>query len=184
MKTLFFEDDMTRLARKMKHGDQGAAEALYNDLVNKVFGFCLSRTGRRDAAQDLTQEIFLKLVSRIETFDEKRGSFPAWFWRLARNTVIDYYREKRDATFSDFPEGKIEEAATYEVSQSIDVKLELERLDLFLESISEEDRKLFEMRYIAQLSYKEISEISEKSEGALRVVVSRLKQKIKQHFNK
>ena len=179
-----FEDNLTRLARKMKNGDQSAAEALYNDLVNKVFGFCFSRTGRRDAAQDLTQEIFLKLVSRIETFDEKLGSFPVWFWRLARNTVVDYYRGKKEVSFSDFSEGKIEETAIYEVSQSIDVKLELERLNLFLKSLSEEESKLFEMRYIAELSYKEISEILEKSDGALRVRMSRIKQKIKQHFNK
>jgi len=174
---------LNSLAAKMKKGNRQAAAAIYDELASKVFGFCFSRVGKRALAEDLTQDIFLKLLDKVQTFDEGKGNFAVWFWRLARNTVIDYYREKKSLSFSDFGE-EIESVAYAEPTASLDAKLAYEGLNNFLNSLSGEEKQLFELRYIAELSYKEIAGITEKSEVLLRVNMSRLKKKLKDNLKK
>src|SRR3989344_4368287 len=106
MRRYFFgEYRLNRLARRMQSGEEEAAEDLYKELAGKVFGFCLARVRQKPLAEDLTQDIFLKLVSRIETFDPKKGTFPVWFWQLARNTLFDYYRGQKEISFIDLVDG-------------------------------------------------------------------------------
>ena len=170
-------DRLTKLALRMKSGDARAAELIYNDLLPKVFGFCMSRVGRRELAEDLTQEVFLKLVGKISLFDEKKGIFPVWFWNIARNTLTDYYREKKESSFSDFEEGELDGIAV----QS-ETNLEYKYLMRFIESLPKDEKDLFELRYISDLSYSEISKILGRPEGSLRVMAARLRQKIKNKF--
>lgn len=182
-KFLFIEHKLTRLAKRMQKGDAGAAESLYGELADKVFGFCLSRVRHRHFAEDLTQEIFLKLVTKIEMFDAKKGDFTVWFWQLARNTLIDHYRRQKDSAFSDLgDERKIEALAVMHPEPALEKSFEKQLLDEFLKSLDQEEQELFRLRYVAELSYKEMSDVLERSEGALRVAVNRLKKKI--HANR
>lgn len=171
---------LNRLALRMQKGETKAAETLYNNLVKKVFGFCVSRTGSKTVAEDLTQDIFLKLVNRIEMFDPKKGGFVVWFWQLARNTVIDHYRREKTLSFSDLEnENDAENIAGGNPVADFERKLEVEKLNKILSIFSEEERELFRLRFVSELSYKEISEILGKSEGTLRVSINRLKKKLK-----
>lgn len=172
--------DFDALAKRLKKGDTKAGAALYEDLVDKVFGFCMNKVSNRTVAEDLTQDIFLKLVDRIETFNEKKGNFLVWFWQLARNTVTDHYRKKRETQFSDIDEGVIENLpSSQSTSANIENKIEVEKLNRLLGSLAPEDKELFELHFISDLTYKDIAQVLGRSEVALRVAVSRLKQKIK-----
>ncbi len=179
---IFKHSKLDRLAKRMKEGNIRAADELYRELIDKVFGFCLSRIRHRHIAEDLTQEIFLKLVSKIETFDPKKGRFTVWFWQIARNTLFDHYRRQKEVAFADIGEGEsVERLASVESSEkALDYKIAKERLENFIESLGSDDRELFELRYVAELSYREISKILEKPEGNLRVAVSRLAKKVRQ----
>ena len=180
---VFNKSDLNRLARQMQNGEERAAAKLYEGLVKKVYGFCLNRVRNKTSAEDLTQEIFLKLVSRIEIFDPEKGDFVVWFWQLARNTVIDYYRRAKDLTFADLDGGEDAYAIPVQDTQTrVEKKLEREKIDKFLSSLSEEDQEIFRLRFLGELSYKEMAKILEKSEGALRVAVGRLKKKISNHL--
>lgn len=174
---------MDKLADRMKKGDERAAAELFDELSGKVFGFCLSRVGNRETAEDLTQSIFLKLLERIDAFDSGRGHFVVWFWRLVRNAVIDYYREKKPLPFSSFEDEEVETMAYAEPAVATDTRLAYENLTSFLCRLSGDERQLFEMRYVAELSYREISKILDKSEVSLRVAMSRLKKKIRGGLN-
>ncbi len=170
---------LNRLANEMKNGNQKAAATVYLKLVEKVFGFCISRVGSKTVAEDLTQDIFLKLVNRIGMYDAKKGDFVVWFWQMARNTVIDYYRREKTLSFSDLEnESEIENIAHGNPGVEFDRKLEREEIEKLLRSLDEEEQELFRLRFVVELSYKEISEILDKSEGALRVAVNRLKKKM------
>ncbi len=171
-----------RLAQSLKKGDTRAAEKLYEELFNKVFGFCMNKTSNRHIAEDLSQEIFLKLIDRIESFDAKRGNFLTWFWQLARNTTIDHYRKQKETHFSDIEEIQLEESSKYSGQEKMDSQVELKRIQIFLKSISQEEQDLFELHFVADLKYKEISKILNKPEVNLRVAIGRLKKKIQEHL--
>src|SRR5690348_15837708 len=94
------KDRLTALAVRMRKGDRRATAALYDELGSKAYGFFFSRTGKKEIEEDLTQDIFVRLVEKIGAFDESRGRFVVWFWQMARNMLIDYYRTKKETPFS------------------------------------------------------------------------------------
>lgn len=165
----------------MQRGDAHAAEELYDRLAHKVFGFSMNRLRDKAAAEDVSQEIFLKLVDRIETFDQARGTFSSWFWQLARNTVTDFYRARREVAFSDTGEAVIEERAG-SVEMAPESGWQLKELFGFMKTLSSDEQELFELRFVADLSYREIARMLGKNEGALRVAASRLKDKVRRRL--
>jgi RNA polymerase sigma-70 factor (ECF subfamily) len=188
---LFAGDDITALAIRMRGGDQSAATALYRSLVNKTFGFCMTRIGgNRAVAEDLTQEIFLKLVNRIDTFDPDRGSFPVWFWQLARNTVIDYHRREKEipasdlvsATETDGDEVQYDTPEPNDRAAEAEARYDYSRILAFVRTLSPDDQTLFELRFVGELSYDEVGAVVGKDAGALRVAVNRLRKKIRDAF--
>ncbi|HVO28489.1 MAG TPA: sigma-70 family RNA polymerase sigma factor [Candidatus Paceibacterota bacterium] len=173
-------DRLTRLAVRMKRGDRKAAAALYDEFLPKVYGFLYTRTGKREVAEDLAHDVFIKLIERVDGFDEARGGFVVWFWRMVRNMLVDFYRKKKEVPFSSFEEGAVEAMAVDGRGPDLDDKLRHEKLIAFLGTLNDGDRELFEYRYVAELSYAEIAALTGKTEGSLRVAALRIKGKIKQ----
>jgi RNA polymerase sigma-70 factor (ECF subfamily) len=82
------------LARRCAGGDEEAWTVLVGRFQRKVWHVAYQFTGRADEAEELTQDIFLHLLSALRTFDAS-GSLPAWLQRVARNYAIDHYRRRR-----------------------------------------------------------------------------------------
>src|SRR5258708_24876205 len=72
------------------------AETLYQAHVRPIYGFLVSRVGSREAAEDLTSEVFLRALSHLDPSREEH-SIVAWLYRVARNAVNDYWRAGRGA---------------------------------------------------------------------------------------
>ena len=166
----------------MKRGDRRAAAQLYDELLPKVYGFLFARTSKREVAEDLAHDVFIKLIEKIEQFDESKGAFVVWFWQMVRRMLIDFYRKKQDVPFSQFEDATVEAMSVDEREPDVDDKLQREKLSVFLKTLSEDDQELFQYRYVAELSYAEIAEITGRSEGSLRVASLRIKEKIKKSF--
>lgn len=174
-------DDLDRLVAKMKKGDRQATAALYDDLAPKLYGFIFSRTSSRETAEDLSQEIFLRLIERVKAFDPKKGRFTVWFWRMARNALIDHYRLKKATPFSNFADDEVEHMSIGEIPDTDNIMAHKKVKDL-IATFSNEEKELFELRFVAEMPYKDISTVLEKPEGTLRVSVLRLKEKIQREF--
>ncbi len=166
----------------MKKGDRKAAAAIYDELAPKVYGFIFTRTSSKEVAEDLTQELFIKLIEKIDGFDEERGRFTVWFWAVTRHMLIDFYREKKATPFSSFTEDAVEGMMIDAGAPNIDDKFRYEKLKDFLKTLSGDERELFELRYVAEVPYTEIAAMLGKSEGSLRVAVLRIKGKIRKEF--
>lgn len=83
------DNELVELCRRK---EDGAWTKLVRRHTRDVFGICVRATGCADEAEDMTQEIFLKVFRAIEGFDSRRASFSTWLRRVARNHVVDYYR--------------------------------------------------------------------------------------------
>jgi len=89
------QSDQSSLVDRVKLGDTAAFEELYRLHCGRIFATCLRLSGDRDRAEELTQEVFLKLWTKISRFDG-RSAFSTWLYRLCVNLVIDHLRvEKR-----------------------------------------------------------------------------------------
>lgn len=175
---MFKKADFNKLAKKLKKGNKSAGKEIFDYFNPKIFRFFLARTSHRETAEDLSQEVFLKIVSKIETFNEESGNFLGWVWQIARNTLIDYYREKKPLPLLS-PELMIEETHYPDFAE----REKVNEIIQLVKSFSEEEQEIFSLRYLSDISYKELAQMTNKSEAGLRVIVHRLNQKIKNIIN-
>lgn len=84
------------LLGRCQRGDEPAWRELVSQYTRKVFGLAYRFTGKVDEAEDLTQEIFVKVYQTLDRFVETEGSFPAWLMTVARNHAIDHYRRRKE----------------------------------------------------------------------------------------
>jgi RNA polymerase sigma-70 factor (ECF subfamily) len=84
------------LLRRCREGDQAAWRDLVSEHGRKVFNLAYRFVGRVDEAEDVTQEIFVKVYRSLDRFQPSYGSFPAWLMTVARHHAIDRYRRRRD----------------------------------------------------------------------------------------
>jgi len=89
-------DSAPDLLRRCREGDQNAWRDLVSEHGRKVFNLAYRFVGRVDEAEDITQEIFVKVYRSLDRFREGDGTFAAWLMTVARNHAIDRYRRRRD----------------------------------------------------------------------------------------
>ncbi|OGM91812.1 hypothetical protein A2755_00480 [Candidatus Wolfebacteria bacterium RIFCSPHIGHO2_01_FULL_48_22] len=169
-----------KLALRMKQGDLVAASRVYELLMRQTYGFYVSRIRDREHAQDLTQDVFMRLVRSIQQYDASKGDFVVWYWKMVRNMLIDFFRKGKTSAITDIeslPESAIP-AGDKDVTEELDEKNRRSLLYECLQGLEEEERELFELRFISELPYSDIAAIVGKNEGALRVAVNRIKKKL------
>ncbi len=174
-------DEYTILAISWKNGEQRAGEQIFDHFAPQIFRFYMVRTYNRDISEDLTQNVFLKVTNKIQSFDEKLGTFSSWIWQIARNSLIDHFREKKYIVFSDIPS----ESDNF-INEKDDPTHEIREAEILtlVKRLSREEQEVFSLHHISSLSYKEISVRMRKSEGALRVLVHRINRKLRAFIRK
>lgn len=147
----------------------------------ELFNFVLSRVGYKKAvAEDVTQEIFYKLWKSRESFDQNKSSVRTWIYVIARNHIIDHYRTKKDDMKVEVdPKGL----------SAVAVELNVEDAALFASvveamcKLSSQDQELIQFRYVQGLQIKEIAEILNKTESAVKVAIHRAIKKLRKLFD-
>ena len=135
----------------------------------------MARIRHKETAQDLTQEVFLKVIKSIDQFDRKSGDFTAWIWQIARNSAIDYFRHKKPSYLTDLPD---EGNNISEELVKSDESAKVREIMTIVESFPEEEQELFQMHFVTDMSYADIARITGKTESALRVAIYRLRKKL------
>ncbi len=140
----------------------------YNQYKDKIYTYFLYRVGfKRELAEDLTSEVFLKALDNFDGFDQNR-SFQSWIYAIAHNHLVNYYRtanrevELAENTFS-----------TRSDIQKIELGYELEMVLKEINNMEESDKEVLLMRFVDQLSNTEIAELLGKEDGAIRTRISR-----------
>lgn len=162
---------------RLKNRDKEAFIKVYDENVSEINRFVYFKVGKREEADDLTSIIFLKAWSHIQNKTlEDAKTLRALLYKIARNCIIDYYREtgnKITASLDD-EEHRIEvvdEKANPD--ERLDQEANLELIKKQLPLLKDEYREVIIMRFINDLSLEEIADISGKSKGNVRVLVHR-----------
>src|ERR1051326_1164607 len=82
------------LLSKARGGEQAAFTELYNLYFKKIYRFIYFRVSHKEVAEDLSEDVFVKVFSKLSSLSSD-ASFEGWLYQIARNTVIDYYRDKK-----------------------------------------------------------------------------------------
>ena len=166
------------LVERCLSGDDTAWEALVRQNTRRVYGLCYRFTGRDSDAQDLTQDVFLRVYKALGGFRSTEGSFVTWLTRLTRNLLIDHYRRTRNERVTDSIDDEIPrlEQGFVSVSRPDTALAGREASELLqgaLTKLSPELRETIILRDLQDMEYREIAEILGIPEGTVKSRLNR-----------
>lgn len=168
-----------QLVERCLAGDEGAWEDLVKTHTRRVYSICYRFVGKDSEAQDLTQEVFLRLFRTLKSFRAGEGSFTVWLSRMTRNLLIDNYRRTRQERITDSIEEQLpmlEERAVGAGSRADGLlagREASEMLQAALQRLSPELRETVILRDLEELEYKEIAETLGVPEGTVKSRLNR-----------
>jgi len=171
-------------------GEQGAWETIVRQFHQRIYNLAYRFTGRFDEAEDLTQEIFLKLYRSLNSYRPESGALVTWMVRVGRNHIIDHYRKfKTERTQTDSLEVEYEKAeenpARYKSPAEALEQLELsERVHRALLKISEDLREAVILRDLEEFTYEEIADMLNVPIGTVKSRINRGRADLARFLNK
>lgn len=179
------QEAMEKLVRQCMAGDSHAWQQLVASQHRRIYAICYRFTGSPTDAEDLTQDVFLKLYRNLDSFDAFKGSFQTWITTLARNLLVDHFRRTRmdrvsdsmDASFDgedDGPTFADRLADTRKTQHEHVAGLELKtRIQTALKQLSPELREAVILRDLEDMDYKEIAAVLKVPEGTVKSRINR-----------
>jgi len=166
------------LIRKCRAGDGAAWEEIVDSFSKRIYNLAYRFTSRPDRAEDLTQDVFVRLYRSLDQFDAKQGDLPNWLMRMARNLVIDDYRRRQRAPYDNDADDVLDH--TYHListESSVQERIESSELGELVQAgidkLAPDLRTCVILRDIEELSYQEIVELLEIPEGTVKSRINR-----------
>jgi RNA polymerase sigma-70 factor (ECF subfamily) len=164
---------------QVRNGEIGKLGVLFERHHRQLYAFFVRLTGSRVAADDLVQEVFVRLLKYRHTF--RGGEFMPWVFRLARNAAADHYSRRRPE--DPLPEGHEPAASEPLASETVVHDEEQARLQVALTRLAPEKRELLLLARFQLLPYDEIARLLDTSVGAVKVRVHRALKDLRQAYH-
>src|SRR3954452_10106428 len=167
------------LVSRCLNGDEAAWEDLVRLHTRQIYGLCFRFTNSAQEAQDLTQDVFLRVFKTIKSFRSTEGSFHTWLARVTRNLLIDNYRRTRQERVTDSIEEQLpmlEEtggAASVRPDHALAGREASEILQLTLQKLSPDLREAVILRDLQEMEYREIADVLDIPEGTVKSRINR-----------
>ena len=166
------------LVRRCRAGDGAAWEEIVQNYSRRIYNLAYRFTSRADTAEDLTQEVFIRVYRSLDQYNPKQGDLQNWLMRLARNLIIDDYRKRQRAP-QDEAADDLEDHQYHLRAAGNTVQREMERRELGvqvqvgIDKLSVDLRTCVILRDIEELSYQEIVDLLKIPEGTVKSRINR-----------
>ncbi len=162
--------DEKELVRRAKVGDASALSALYELYFDRVYRFVMMRVGNHHDAEDLTEEVFIRVLQSISRYDETGAPLSAWIFRIARNQVIDLYRRRGRRDDSPLDEAFNVQSPGGNPYDQVELLSDIAGLTRAMAALTVAQRDVITMRFGAGLSVAETAEALKKKEGTIKAL--------------
>src|SRR5580698_4993622 len=180
----YLDADWQVVVRRCLDGDSLAWTELVKGHHRRVYGLCYRFTGSAQDAEDLTQDVFVKIYGNLASFDLTRGTFQTWITTLTRNLLVDHFRRTRQQRVTDSMDAGWEESDEQPLAHRLSdsgptqhdraVHKEIEKMvQEALTKISPELREAVILRDLQDMDYKEIAQVLHIPEGTVKSRISR-----------
>jgi RNA polymerase sigma-70 factor (ECF subfamily) len=167
-------DDHMVLAAK---ADRKHFGELYNKYFDGVVRFVYQRTGTKDEALDITQQVFMQAMISLDKYESRGFPFSSWLYRIALNEINGRYRKNKNQRVINIDDAGLKHVIG-EINEAYSEEKE-EALMVAMQELEEEEVQLLEMRFFEKRPFKEMAEINDSSEPAIKMKVYRLLDKLK-----
>lgn len=142
--------ESNQLIRKLKNGDRESMNYAFDRYYDKVYGYCYRHVNHRETAQDLTQEVFLRVWKHLEDYSHY-GKFENYLYVIAGNLCKDYYKRKKPVAFDEL-EIQVEENGFVRTEESVMVENAMQMLP-------ELEKEIILLRFYQDLKIKDVAKI-------------------------
>jgi RNA polymerase sigma-70 factor (ECF subfamily) len=166
------------LVRRARAGDGSAWEDIVSAYSRRIFNLAYRFTSSAEAAEDLTQEVFIRIYRTLEQYDAKQGDLSNWLMRLARNLIIDDYRHRQRNPQNSMAD-TVDDHQYHLRAVGTSAQREMERKELAaqvqegIDKLPEDLRTCVILRDIEELSYQEIVDVLKIPEGTVKSRINR-----------
>lgn len=149
---------LTKLLNQIQDNDESALSELYDQYVNAVFSVAYRVLGNEQDAEEVTQDVFMRIWKKAALYDEQKGKFISWLLTMTRRIAIDHLRRKQRATQVENPVSLDEQEFLYETTLVYDDTSELQRtLISVLQELPGEYRDAIQLAYFKGMTHAEIA---------------------------
>lgn len=169
--------DSQLIALYLQEQDARYFSQLYRRYAGKVFAKCISMLADHGMARDATQDVFIKILLNLSKFTEQ-SSFSTWVYSITYNYCIDLIRKKKKNILL-FTEdiGRISKETEIDIPDSVILEMETNRLEKVMSKLPVGDKAILDMKYTEDMSIKQIGEVLNKTESAIKMQIMRAKIK-------
>jgi len=178
--SLYMLDNEEKLISLAKEGDSSSFGVLYDHYLPRIYRFVYVKVAGREDAEDISHQVFLNAWQNMPRYKSKGFPFSSWLYEISRNQVIDYYRIRKDSiSVEDIdPDSMSEEAH----GDSLNTELDLERVMRKLRTMKSEYQDVLILRFVEDMSLKEVASALNKTEGAIKLLQHRAISTLKEFF--
>ena len=168
----------SELVRRARGGDGAAWEEIVSFYSRRIFNLAYRFTSSVAAAEDLTQEVFIRIYKTLDQYDTKQGDLSNWLMRLARNLIIDDYRHRQRNPQNSMADA-VDDHQYHLRAIGTSAQREMERKELAsqvqegIDKLPEDLRTCVILRDIEELSYQEIVDVLKIPEGTVKSRINR-----------
>ena len=160
--------DEESLVRRAQQNDEQALSRLYEEYFERVYRYVVVRVGNRLDAEDITSQVFVKVVQSLPSYKLRGAPFSAWLFRIARNQVIDNVRKRSIKVKTTWIEPSA--VSQEDPTRLAELNIAIDELVKALALLTGAQREVIELRFVAGMSIAETAKIMGKSEGAVKAL--------------
>lgn len=178
---MFNNVEDAKLVQEVLGGNVESFEAIVKRYEMTILKFIYSMIKDKEATEDITQEVFITVYNKLDTFNDKY-KFSNWILRIAKNKCIDYITKHRKINEENIDDVKSIEITSREISpeQTLEFKETKRAIEKYINRLEHMDRQIIMLRYLKEVTFNDISKILDISESA----VKRRYYKIRAEFKK
>jgi RNA polymerase sigma-70 factor (TIGR02952 family) len=162
--------------------DVRAFGALYDHYFPRIYNYVYYRVQERGTADDLVSTIFTRALDRLDTFQEKRGPFGVWLFRIAHNVVVDHYRNVARPSPLSLEQAEPLESSALSVEQRLAQREEVEELLAQVSRLSEREQEIIGLKFGGGLTNRKIATLLGLKENHVAVILYRAMRKLRQRL--
>lgn len=170
--------DEVQLIQRAKTYDPDALGTLYERYYQGIYRYVYYRVGDSALAEDLTGDIFVKMLHGIESYSIQGVPFSAWLYRIARNRIIDHLRRRPTKTDVSLEEARVDAIASSD--KDLDQALQRDELLKAVQVLTNEQRQVIILKFIDDLDNATIARVLGKTEGAIKSLQHRALDTLRQ----
>lgn len=150
--------------------DEAALGEIYDRYESRIYSYVYRRTGNAALAEDLTAQVFLKMLEAIRGDKAWHSSFSGWLYRIAHNAVIDYYRQRDRQKQTDLEDAATLVSTDHNPVVIAETNMDAAQLRAAISRLTDEQAEVVSLRFLEGYSISEVATMMDKTEGSIKAL--------------